>query len=123
MGGDVADIALRVPDHTRDVFEHAKFVVAENRQLDRVSRRRTVVSRPLNVDLPLRLVQEIRHVRAAHRMYRHALAARDVADDALAANWVATSRAIHQHISLPAHGDRVVISENSPHEAGETARL
>ena len=43
---------------------------------------------------------KIVNVGTIHRMHRHAFAARDVSDDRFAANRIATSRAIDQHVAL-----------------------
>ena len=56
-------------------------------------------------------------------MHGDAFAARDVADNAFAANRIATARAVDQHVALPADRDGVVIAEDAAHHAGDAARL
>src|SRR6202051_3561762 len=91
VGADVADVALGIADDAGDIFQHAKAVVTVNRELDRIGWGSAFVAGPLDVDAALRFVHEVRDVGAAHGMHRDALAAGDVADDALAANGIATA--------------------------------
>ena len=60
---------------------------------------------PLDLDAALRVVHEVEHVRAGRGVHRHALAARDVADDLLAADRVAAARAEDQQVVDAAHLD------------------
>src|SRR5260370_13001260 len=62
-------------------------------------------------------------VRTADRMDGNAFPSRNVADNALAANGVTTSRAINQHVTLTLDGYGVVIAEDATHHAGDAARL
>src|SRR5947209_12847146 len=52
--GDVADVALGVSDHACDALQHAKAIVTENGQLDRICCGRALVACPFHVDLSLR---------------------------------------------------------------------
>src|ERR1700761_1967056 len=57
-------------------------------------------------------------------MHRHALATRDIADDLLSANGVATSGAVDQQIVMAFDLDsRAVAAEDAPSHAGEAAAI
>src|SRR5215469_398028 len=120
---DVPDIALGVSNHTGDALQHAEPIVAEDRELDWICGRSAVIARPFDFNLPLRFVEEICDIWTADGMHRHALAPRDVADDAFTANRITTSCPVHQHVSLSAHHDGVVIAENPPDDAGDCPGL
>src|ERR1700691_1330105 len=91
---DVAYITLSVANNAGNALQHPETVVAVNRKLDRVSRRRTLIAGPLHIDPSFRLLHQIRNVGTIHRVHRHSLASRDVADNALAANGIATARPV-----------------------------
>src|SRR5215471_2302030 len=118
MGGDVADVAFRVPDHSRDVFQHAKSVVTINSQLDGICGRNRIVARPLDINLALGFIEKIRNIWAIERMHSYALATSDVADDTFAANRVTTARAVDQHVSLAANRYGIVVTKNAADYAG-----
>src|SRR5579859_591102 len=123
VGGDVFDVALGVANHAGDVLQHAEAVVAEDGELDRVRRWHTVVARPFDVDLAFGFVHQVGDVGAVDRVDGHAFAARDVADDALAADGIAAAGAVDHHVSLAADGDAVVVAEDAAHHAGDGAGL
>src|SRR5579864_8379218 len=91
VGGNVFNVALGVADHAGDVLQHAETVVAEDGELDRIRRWHTVVARPFDVDLAFGFVHQIGDVGAVDRVDGNAFAARDVADDALAADGIAAA--------------------------------
>src|SRR5215467_452569 len=123
MCGDVADVALGVPDHAGDVFQHTEAVVAEDCQLHGISSWSAVVAGPFDIDFSFRLIEKICHVRTIDGVHCDALAACDVTDDVFAADWITTAGAVDQHVSLAAHGDGVVVSEDAADNAGDTAGL
>src|SRR5580693_8182643 len=123
VGSDVADVAFGVADHSGNVLEHAKAVVAKHCQLHRISGRSAFVAGPFDVDAALGLIHQVGHVRTVDRVHSHALASGDVADNAFSANRITTLRAINQHVALPANGDGVVVAEDAAHDAGDCARL
>src|ERR1700688_3640688 len=123
LGGDVANVAFGVSDHSRNALQHAKAVVAEDGELHRVGGRSALVAGPLHVDAALWFVEKIRHVGTADRVHGHAFAARYVANDSLAADGIATSRTIDEHIALPAYSNGVVIAEDATYDAGNASGL
>src|SRR5580692_7840296 len=123
VGGDVADVAFGVADHSGNVLQHAEAVVAENCQLHRISGGSAFVAGPFDVDAALGLIHQVGHVRTVDRVHSHALASGDVADNAFSANRITTLRAVDQHVALPTNCDGVVVTEHSAHYAGNGARL
>src|SRR5580704_14705471 len=123
MRSDVADIALGVADHARDALQHAEAVVAENGQLHGIGCRCALVARPFDINLAFRFVQKIRHIGTINRVYGYALASRDVANDAFAADRITTAGAVHQHVSLAADCDGIVISKDAANDAGNATGL
>ena len=95
-------------------LQHAGPVVAEDRQLHRISRAAAGCflrgPSPLDRDAAVGFVQQVLHVGTAARMDSNALAARDVADDFFAANRIATSRAVDQQLVLALDLERVRIA-------------
>ena len=81
-----------------DLGQHALAVLDLHRQAHDVGRLIGAGAVPLDVDAALGIEHQVDDVRTAERVHRHALAARDVADDLLAANRVAALRAEHHHI-------------------------
>ncbi len=106
-----SNVALGVADHAGNALQHAEAVVAEDSEFHGIGCRSAVVAGPLDVNAALGLVEKIGHVGATDRVHSHALAARDVADDAFAADRITTSGAVDQHIALSTDGDSVVVAE------------
>src|SRR5271157_1990968 len=123
MGGDVADVALGVADHARNALQHAEAVVAVNGEFYGIGGRSAFITGPLDINTAFGFVEEVGNVGTIHRVHGHALAACDVADDALTADGIATSRAVDQHVTLSADGNRIVIPKNSADYAGNATRL
>src|SRR5579863_857263 len=118
-GGNVADIAFGVSNHAGNAFQHPETVVAENGELDRIGCGSSFIPRPLYFDAAFGLVKKISDVRAVNGMDSHAFAARDVTNDAFAADGVTTARAVDQHVALALDGDGVVVAaEDTAHYAG-----
>jgi len=101
---DAANIGIVVGDNSSQFFQHPGAVVAEDRNLYRIALRATrrvfANPRPLDSDAAIALIEEILHVGTTARMNRDPLAPRNVADNLLSANGVATSCAIHKQIVL-----------------------
>src|SRR6202140_4728316 len=123
LRGDVADVAFGVPDHSGNALQHAKPVVAKDGELHGIGGGSALVAGPLHIDAAFWFVEKIRHVRTVDRVHGHAFAARDVANDSLAADGIATSRSIDEHIALPAYRDGVVIAEDAAYNAGNASGL
>src|SRR6267154_198476 len=123
VGSDVADVALGVADNAGDVFQHSEAIVAVNSELDRVRCGRAFVAGPLYVDAAFRLIHEVGDVGAAYGVDRDSFSTRDIADNALSANRIATARAVDQHIALAFDHDGVVIAKDAPDHAGDSAGL
>src|ERR1700724_1333087 len=123
MRGDVADVALGVPDHARDAFQHAEAVVAEDGQFHRIDGWSGLVAGPLHVDAALGFVKKIGHIGAVDGMYGHAFAARDVADDTFTADGITTACPVNHHVTLAADGNSIVIPKHASHNAGDGAGL
>src|SRR6266851_686270 len=123
MGPDVADVALRVADDTCDIFQHAKTIVAVDGKLDWISRGRAFVAGPLDVNAAFRLEHQVGDVGAAYGVNGDSLATRNVADDALSTNGIATAGAVDQHIALTLDHDGVVVAKDAAHNAGDGAGL
>ena len=81
------------------------------------------VAGPFDVDLAFRFVKQIRDIRTIDRMHSHAFAARDISDDAFAADRIAAARAVDEHVSLAADCDGVVISEHPAHNTCNRSRF
>ena len=86
--------------------EHALAILRLDRQAHRVGRNISAFV-PFDVDAPLRVVHQVDNVGAVRRVHRHALAARDVADDLLAADWIAALGPEDHHIVGAAHLDAI----------------
>ena len=78
---------------------------------------------PFHVDAPLGVVQQVDDVRADRGVHGHALAARDVADDLLAADRVAAAGAEHHQVVHAADLDLAVAAgaEHALDDGGERA--
>src|SRR6476619_8172712 len=124
-GADVANVGFRVADYGGDLFQHSEAVIAENGQLDRECRRNTVLLAPLDVNPALGFVHQVAHIGALHRVHGHALAARYVTDSRLAANRIATARAIDQQIAvaLYAYGVAMVSAKDASNHAADRGLL
>src|ERR1700722_4368154 len=120
---DVADVALGVADNAGDIFQHPETVVAVDGELDRVSRGCALVAGPFHVDAAFGLVHQVSDVGATHGMHRHSFAARDVADNAFSADGITTAGAVDQHIALALDHDRVVVTKDPAHHAGDGSGL
>src|SRR5262245_59356456 len=96
----VFDVGIDIGDLRADRGQHALPILNLHRQLYGVRSRRvgagTLV--PLDFDLPLRVVKQVDDVRTGGGVDRYAFAARDVADDLLAADRIAALRPEHQHV-------------------------
>ena len=95
----VPDVGVDVGDLRADRGQQPLPVLDLHRQPHGVARaasRRRLV--PLDVDAALGVVQQVDDVRAGRGVDRHALAARDVADDLLAADRIAAARAEHHQV-------------------------
>src|SRR5204863_8951380 len=97
---NVADVGFRITNHGGDLLKHSKPVIAKNREFDRECGGRAFLFAPLDVNAPLRLVHQVEHVRAIHRMHGDALAASHIANDSFSANGIATARAINQQVAV-----------------------
>src|ERR1022692_4953508 len=119
LGFDVADVGVSVADHGGDLFQHAEAVVAQQRDFYRIGNGLAIfVSRPKDVDAAVGLVEKIGDVGTVDGVNGHALAARDIADDGLAANRVTTLGAIDEQVPGPARHDGVAgPAKHSAHHA------
>src|ERR1035437_209597 len=108
---DAADVGVVVGDNGDQFLQHAHAVVAGDGDLDRVALRPAGVlaahAGPFDIDAAVALVEQVLHVGTTARMDGHALAASDVADDLFAANGVATSGAVDQHVVLAFNLERI----------------
>ena len=64
-------------------------------------------ARPTRLDAAVRLVEKILYIGTATRVHRDTLAARHVANDLFAANWITTTRAVHKQIVLSFDLERI----------------
>src|SRR5215207_8524305 len=112
VGGDRrvrgADVGLDVLDGVRHVGDHARPVLGDGEEFDGVGGLARPRVGPLDLDDALGVDHQLLDVRAAPRVDGDALAARDVADDLLAADGVAAARARHQQVVHAAHDDGVL---------------
>src|SRR5215204_2924813 len=112
VGGDRrvrgADVGLDVLDGVRHVGDHARPVLGDGEEPDGVGGFARPRVGPLDLDDALGVDHQLLDVRAAPRVDGDALAARDVADDLLAADGVAAARARHQQVVHAAHDDGVL---------------
>src|SRR5215207_7177331 len=112
VGGDRrvrgADVGLDVLDGVRHVGDHAGAVLGDGEEFDGVGGLARARVGPLDLDDALGVDHQLLDVRAAPRVDGDALAARDVADDLLAADGVAAARARHQQVVHAAHDDGVL---------------
>src|SRR5262245_18028186 len=105
VGFHVADVGVDIGDLRADSCEQSFSILDFHRQFDRVGTGAAVPLVPLDLDAPLRIVEQVDNVRTCRRVDRYAFAARDVADDLLAANRVAAAGAKHHEIVHAAHLD------------------
>src|SRR5579872_2127996 len=122
----IPDVGFSVADHSCNLFQHAKTVVAKDRKLHRIRTRCTLIAGPFHVDTAFRLVQQIDHVGTIYGMDGDALAAGDVTNHVFATDGVAAAGAIHQQIAMAFHADGIVAAvsaEDPPDHAGNSARL
>ena len=124
-GLDVADIGLGVADHGGDLLEHAPLVIAQKGKLDGIGGDAVFLGRgPLHVDTAFCLIHQVCHVGAIHGVNRDTLAARDVADDRFAPDWITTAGPVHQEIAVTFHANGVGVSaENPANDAGEAVAI
>ena len=93
---EAADVGVFIGEHGSELGKHAGTVVG----LDHDLHREGVGSAagPFHFDFALHIVHQVLHVAADLGMHRHALAARDIANDGFAADRIATLGAIDQQI-------------------------
>src|ERR1700693_2554377 len=120
-GFDVADVGVGIADKGGDLFEHAEAVVAEKRDFYGIGNRLAVfVAGPEYVDAAVGFIEKIGDVRTVDGVDGHSFASRDVADDSLAANGVATAGAIDEQVALSADDDGVAVAaKDAAHYAGK----
>src|ERR1051325_8074167 len=103
-----ANVGLDVLYGVRHVGNHARAVLRYREQAHGVRGLARAHVGPLDLDDALRVHHQLLHVRAAPRVHGHALAARDVADDVLAADGVAAAGARDQKVVHAEHDDGVL---------------
>src|SRR5262249_44011768 len=112
----VLDVGVDVGNLRADRGEHALPILDLHRQLDGVAGDRIGLV-PFDVDAPLGIVEQVHDVGAGRGVDRHALAARDVADDLLAADRIAAAGAEHHQIVEAADLDLLFAgAEHAPHD-------
>src|ERR1035438_10863777 len=67
MRPNISYITLSISNYTSNAFKHTKPVIAINRQLHRISRRRVLVAAPLHIDAAFPLQSTIGRGRALGR--------------------------------------------------------
>ncbi len=106
-----ADVGVLVADDGGYFLQHPSAIVAVDGESHRIRLLRSILvfrsARPFDSDAAVGLVKQVLHVGTAARMDGYALAARDVADDFLAADGIATSRAIDQQLVLAFDDERI----------------
>src|SRR5215213_2449432 len=102
-----AYVGLDVLYRVRHVGDHARAVLGYRQQAHGVGRLARARVGPLDLDDALGVDHQLLHVRAALRVDGDALAARDVADDLLAADGVAAAGARDEQVVHAAHDDGV----------------
>ena len=107
LGLDRADVRAVLGDDGGEFLEQTGAVIADDDQAHRIrgglGRVLGIVrgaGGPLHIDAAVGLIEQVLHVGTTAGVDRDALAAGDVADDLLAADGVATSRAVDQQIVL-----------------------
>src|SRR5579862_661722 len=104
---DATDIGVIVGDHGGQLLEHTGAIITEDRDFHGIalgmSIRGFAAARPLDVNPAIALVQQILDVWTAARVDCHTLSTGYVADDLLAADGIAASRAIDKQIILALH--------------------
>src|SRR5271170_141123 len=95
---EIADVGAGAADDSGDFGEQAGAVLGADGELYR--ERRSAVAAPFDGDAAFRLIQQVLHVGTALGVHSHAASARNVADDFVAGNGVATFGAIDKQIVL-----------------------
>src|SRR5437588_5605993 len=100
-GLDIANVGVVVADYGRKLFQHARTIVAKNRQLYWIFGAAfggVLLGwfRPFYGDPPIGFIHQVGNVGAAYRMDRDAFAAGHVSDNLFSANGIAATRAINQ---------------------------
>src|SRR5580693_1081600 len=119
----VADVGVSVADYGCDLFQHAKAVVAQQRELYGIGNGLAIfVSRPQYVDAAVGLVEKVGDVRTVDGVDGHSFASGYVANDGFSANRVATAGAIDEQVTRSADDDGVAVAaKDSAHCAGKSA--
>src|SRR5580658_1361031 len=122
----IADVGFGIADHGCNLFQHAEAVVTEDRELYRVRTRGSLVASPFHIDATLRLVQQVHHVGAIHRVDSDALASGYIADHVLAPDRVTAAGSVYKEVAVALYANSVVAAvsaENSPDYARYAARV
>ncbi len=93
---ETSNIGARSADDCSDFRQKTSAVLATNGKLDRESS--GALASPLHGNAAFRLIHEVLHIGASARVHRDAAAARDVADDVVAGNRIATFCAVNEQI-------------------------
>src|SRR5690606_11332627 len=95
----------RRADRLRHERKKPRLVQAKHANPDMALDRALILDIPSHFDPTLLVVVE--RLRAGRRVYGHASAARDEADDAVARKRIATTPEANEHVVQVGHGDRV----------------
>ena len=115
-GFDLPHVDVDVGDGARDVGENAAPVLDLNRQAHREGAR-PVGSVPDDVDAPLGVVEQIKHIRASGCVHRDALPTRDVANDLLTTYRITAPSAEDHQVVESSHLDLVLAwPEHASHD-------
>src|SRR6266853_356467 len=83
---DMNNIGTDFRDNCGNLREHAGSILGDDRQGNGIGFGQRRRSRPLDLDLPCRIVEQVLNVGTVLGMNRHAFSARDVSDDFFTAN-------------------------------------